>query len=189
MRPATRFYTRLALFLFVLAGGTASAADWKVDMKQSRLGFVATYEKTPFEAWFRRYDALIRFDPAALKDSRFDVTVDISSVDSDSSDRDEGMQGKEWFDRAAHPQAHFVATAFTAVKGDQYEATGKLTLKGATREIHLPFSWTRSADGARLHSETSLNRTDFNIGSGAWAQDPTIGYEVKVRVDLVLSKP
>jgi len=189
MRLRTRCYARFALFLLALAGGTASAADWKVDMKQSRLGFIATYEKTPFESWFRRYDAMIRFDPAALQKSQFDVTIDISSVDSDSADRDEGMQGREWFDRAAHPQAHFVTTAFTAGKGDQYEATGKLALKGVTREIHLPFSWVATADGARLRSEITLKRTDFNIGSGAWAQDPTIGYEVKVRVDLVLTKP
>ncbi len=36
--------------------------------------------------------------------------------------------------------------------------------------------------------EVSVKRTDFNIGAGEWASDPSIGYDVKVIVDLHLEQ-
>jgi len=172
----------------LLTYGTAWAREWKADHAQSKLGFVATYDNIAFEAWFKKYDARIVFDPAEVSKSSFEVSVDVRSVDSDSSDRDEGMQGAEWFDTQQFPRATFTSTGVQTTDKDAFTVKGKLIIKNLTNSVAMPFSWSVDPQKhtARLSGEMALKRTDFNIGTGAWARDPIIGFDVKVRVDLLL---
>lgn len=179
------------LVLALLLGSWAalsSAAQWAPDPERSRLGFIATYEETGFEAVFREYRASINFDPQQLDTSTIEVTVNLASVDSASADRDEGMRDSEWFDVANHPQASFVSTGFAARSADQFEVQGDLTIKDITLPIAIPFTWRAEAGEARFTGETTVNRTAFKIGTGEWEKDDTIGFEVKITVALVLTR-
>jgi len=168
----------------------AAGGEWRVVYPQSRIGFVATYDGIPFEARFESFEARIEFSPERLDDAVFDVRIDVSSVDSDSVDRDEGMQEEEWLAADAHPVARFEARQFEALDGGRYEATGTLSLKEATKEVTVPFEWREESGGsALLIAGTTLERDDFNIGTGEWAEDDTIGFEVKVEARFKLTRP
>lgn len=176
--------------LILLAGGLAAApsmaADWRVVDRESRIGFVATYEDTAFEAWFTAYDARIRFEPGALDDGIFDIRIDVASVDSNSPDRDEGMRQEEWLAAGEHPDARFVAERFETLSDGRFRATGPLSLKGTRRTIEVPFTWEQSGGRAVLAAETDVQRDAFNIGTGDWADDDTIGFTVTIKARLVL---
>lgn len=161
-------------------------ADWTVDPKHSRLGFVATWEGSEFEGLFRRFDALIRFDPKHPHNGRFQVEVDVTSVDTASSDRDEALSQPAWFDFLRYPKAHFVTSAMRATGPSSFEAEGQLTIKGRRRPLRLPFTWRPRPDGADLTASVTLQRTDFGIGQGEWSSGDVIGLEVRVMVDLSL---
>jgi len=164
-----------------------AAGQWDVVKPESRIGFVATYDGIPFEAWFDDFQANIRFSPDDTKQSSFDVRIVVGSVDSDSADRDEGMQGEAWFDTQEHPVARFTADRFETLSGKRFRATGTLELKGIERTITVPFTWEQpAADQAVLNAETTLERGDFGIGSGEWAEDDTIGFNVTVKARLKL---
>ena len=165
---------------FLLWCGVASAGQWAVDPTTSRLGFVGTWEGTPFEGVFHRFHADIDFDPDSLQRSRFDVQVAVGSADTESSDRDAELIGPTWFGAQAHPEARFVATAFRADGPGRYVAQGTLTLKGISRPLSLPFSWHAQGKAAVLDTEVVLRRTDFKVGEGEWASGETIGLDVRV---------
>jgi polyisoprenoid-binding protein YceI len=172
--------------LCVAASLPAQAArDWTVH-DGSKLGFTASWEGIDFDGVFHHFDATIAFDPSDLASSRFDVKIDVTSADTQSSDRDEALADPEWFDYKGHPQATFVSSAFKAIDGGRYEATGTLTIKGVAKELSFPFAWEQQADTAHLKGETSVMRTDFHIGEGEWAADDTVGFKVGVRIDLTL---
>jgi polyisoprenoid-binding protein YceI len=178
----------LQIFVVVALGwapGVFAAPTWAV-REGGMLGFTATWEGTPFHGVFHRFVARIAFDPADLEGSRFDVEVDVTSADTRSSDRDEGLSDPEWFDYARHPKATFVSQSYRALGDDRYEATGTLTIKGIAREITFPFSWEPHGDGVRLRGETKLVRTDFDVGVGEWSAGDVVGLEVDVHVDLEL---
>lgn len=184
-----RSIVRLPLLLAGwLAAMPATAADWQVVESDSRIGFVATYEDTPFNAWFRSFDARIRFDPDALDDASFDVRVDVASVDSNSPDRDEGMKQQEWFAAGRHPGARFRAERFERIAQDRYKAIGELALKDVSRTVEVPFTWEQSGGEAVLTAETDVSRGDFNIGTGEWAGDDTIGFTVEIKARLKLMR-
>lgn len=178
-----------ALIALLFAGTPVSASEWRVDYAQSRLGFIAKYDDIPFNAWFKKFSAHIVFDPAKPGSGLFDVTIDISSIDSNSRDRDEGMLNREWFHSDKFSNANFLAKKFTRTSDNEFSASGMLTIKGITKSISLPFTWSQGPDAgtARLIAELQLDRRDFEIGTGEWAEDPTIGYQVKVVADLRLT--
>ena len=174
-----------AALLLALAQ-TTSATTWQLDAANSRLGFLATWEGTPFETIFQRFDADIRFDPQRPQDARIEVRVEVTSVDSASPDRDEGMGDVAWFDFANHPQARYLTSAVRAAGQGEYVADGELTLKGITKPVEVHLTWEESDGSARLKARAQVLRTEFNVGEGEWAESDDIGFEVRIFADLAL---
>ena len=86
------------LLALTLAFGIAVAAtQWTLQPKQSKLTFVANQAGAPFEAVFEKFTADIKFDPKDLAGSRFDVKIDLNSVNSGDGERDDTVKGADLF--------------------------------------------------------------------------------------------
>jgi polyisoprenoid-binding protein YceI len=181
---------RRGAVLSALALWTAvtAAADWAPDPSRSTLGFVASYDRVPFETRFERFAAAVHFDPARPAEGRIEVTIETASVNSRSADRDEGMQGAEWFDSAKFPTARFASSRIAAAGDGRFRMNGTLTIKDITRAVEIPFRWTQSDGAARLAGEAAVRRTDFDVGTGDWKTDDTIGFDVRIVFDLQLAR-
>lgn len=176
---------RFALPLLLLSASlSVHAADYAA-LPGSTLGFSAIYQGEGFDGQFARFTPQIRFDPAKLATSRFDVRIDLASADTKNEERDEMLLGNEFFDTARNPQARFVATRFRALGGNRYAADGALSLHGASKPVTLAFTWTPGAKPV-LVGEAKLRRLDFGVGTGDWADTELLPNEVKVRTRLVL---
>lgn len=173
----------LTLGLFVAAPVRADV--WTMDPDASRLGFVATQSGAPVEGVFERFDAEIVFDPADLAASRAAVTIDVTSVNTASGDRDRQLAAPEWFDFARFATARFETTSIRHLGGDAYEADAVLSLRDRQRDVVLPFTLTIDGDMATMTGTLTLNRVDYDIGQGDWAGDGIVGHPVSVIVDLV----
>lgn len=178
-------YLRTAtLFLLWAVGWQAGAADpWSLSHEQSRLGFTATMEGLPFQGIWRRWHSRIELNHAAPGGGSLRAWVDVTSVDSQNTERDQGMGDALWFHFERFPQARFESEDIRALGGDRFEARGRLTIKGITRDIRLPFHWVQNGDSARMRAELTLTRTDFSIGEGEWADADLVGLAVKVSID------
>lgn len=182
--------TRLAsLLALLLWGSLAMAADWQVDREASTLGFRGQAQGEPFEGRFRRFQAEIRFDPADLANSRFEVSVELASADTANAERDELLHGDEFFASADGALAHYRASRFEALGGDRYRALGELTLKGNHRPVNLEFRWQGDGSAAILAGEATLDRLAFAVGSGDWADPEMIATAVEVNTRLRLTPP
>ncbi|MBA1147986.1 YceI family protein [Ectothiorhodospiraceae bacterium WFHF3C12] len=185
IRHAIRLLTVAGL---LLAAAPLAASQWQIEHGESRLGFTATQQGGEFTGRFDRFKAEMRFDPDDLAGSRFDVTVDVTSVNTGSSQRDRYLPDEEWFHTDDYPKATFVTTEFRHLEGERYEADGELTIKGNTRAITLPFTWTIDGDNATMDGEVTLDRTNYGVGTGDWSAGDTVGLEVTVHVELTLRR-
>ncbi len=174
----------LALLVLPLA---AFAREWKVDPAHSALTFTGTYQDEKFEGRFKRFDAKIDYDPADLAHAKFDVTIDIASVDTANTERDRALPGKDFFDTAQFPRAHFVTTRFRKSANGEVLADGTLSLRGVTKPVTLVVKFSQTGNGATLDVDTDLKRLDFGIGGGDWADTSMIGNDVAVHGHLVLT--
>lgn len=186
-----REWTGRVMLAAAIAGGalagSAQGADY-VALPESTLGFSASFQGESFDGKFARFTPQIRFDPAKLASSRFDVRIQLASANTRNDERDQMLRSSEFFDIAAQPEARFIATRFRALGGNRYAADGTLTLHGISKPVALNFTWTAGAK-AVLSGEASLKRLDFGVGTGDWADTELLPNEVKVRTRLVLVPP
>lgn len=169
----------------LLAAFPAFAVDYSVQ-PGSTLGFSGTFQGEAFNGEFKQFEATISYDPANLAASKFDVSVDIDSVATGDSDRDNALPGDEFFDVGKYPKARFVSTAFRQ-HGDKVIADGNLSIKGVSKPVGLDVGFTPTGDGATLTVTTKLNRSDFHVGTGDYADTSTIGADVTVNGKLNLA--
>ena len=113
------------------------------------------------------------------------MKVDIASLDSGSSERDDTLRTPDFFDPAKYPQAHFVTESFGKGADGGLEAKGQLTIRTTTKPVTLKVKFVANGDSGTLDVDTTLNRLDFGLGSGSdWAD---IGKDVAVHGHLVLT--
>jgi len=127
-------------------------------------------------------------DPDRLGASKLQVTVTVTSADMSSAEVNEAIRAPEWFDFARFAEAEFRSSEIRRTAQGLYVARGKLTLKGITQEMAVPFSWTASGNTAALEGETTLKRSAFGIGTGEWENGDVIGLDVKVKYKIKLRK-
>jgi polyisoprenoid-binding protein YceI len=181
----------VALLTLALAATPGwGATTWTTDSAVSRLTFVATQAGGEFEGRFKRFTAVIVFDPADLAHCRFAVDIDTTAAETGEQERDNTLKGKDFFATQQWPTARFEATTFRATGPGAFDATGRLTLRNVTREIHLPFTFQAAADGksAALVGVTTMRRLDFGVGQGEWSDTQWVGNDVRVRFALTLRR-
>lgn len=164
------------------------AKAWQVDAAHSTLGFTNTYQGASYGGQFRRFSAQIDYDPNDLAHARFDVTVDVTSLDTQNAERDHTALGADFFAAAKFPRAHFATTGFRRTARGKVVAEGMLTLRGVRKPVTLDVVFSPRGDGATLDVAARLKRLDFGIGAGQWADPSMIGNEVDVHGHLLLHR-
>jgi polyisoprenoid-binding protein YceI len=137
------------------------------------------------------------FDTAAPAATTGKIVLETKSLTVGNPLMAEHLHSANWLDVAKYPEITFEASKVANVKtkGAQITAdvTGNLTVKGITKEVTVPVSFTYLADklGARfgddkikgdllvLRATFEINRNDFNIQPGQ--------YTDKVAENIVLS--
>lgn len=166
-----------------------AATQWILQPKQSELGFTAKQAGAAFQGKFEKYTADIRFDPNGLATSRFEVKVELASVDTGDAERDDILKGEDLFAVQKWPTATYVAEGFQHQGGAKFAARGKLTLRGVTRDVPIQFTFESNSTGAWLKGNATIKRLDFGVGQGEWKDTGAEGIanEVQVRYALRLT--
>jgi polyisoprenoid-binding protein YceI len=173
-----------ALSLTATAAPAADAAAYVADAP-SRLEFTGVQAGAEFKGVFHKFTAAVEFAPEALANSHIDVQIDMNSVDTLDKDRDTTIRGKDIFDAARIPAAHYVTKTITKTAAG-FNATGSLTLRGVTKDVPIDFQFVPAAGGAKLTGSAKINRLDFGVGQGEWKSTEGVGDAVKIGFSLVL---
>lgn len=165
----------------------AFAANWAVDEKGSRLTFEVSQPTETINGSFKKFTPEIDFTETSPETGKIKVTVDITSLDVASKDAKDAAPTEEWFYTSKFPQAEFVSTSIAKTGARQYAATGKLTIRGITKDAVLPFTLKPEGTAIRADGELSIQRNDYKLGTGQWASERWILYPVKVKYSILAS--
>jgi polyisoprenoid-binding protein YceI len=175
---------RKLILLLALLPLAAFARDWNVDMAKSGLGFDGTYQGGAFAGKFAKFSAQIAYDENDLAHAKFDVTVQLASVDTGSGERDQTLATADFFDTGKFPQAHFVTSAFNRGADGGVIALGTLTIRDQSKPVTLKVKFAATGGATTLDVDATLNRLDFGLGtSGDWAD---ISANINVHGHLLL---
>jgi polyisoprenoid-binding protein YceI len=184
--------TALALSLGSLAlSGPALAgpADpWTIDAAKSRIAFSVEQVGKIASGRIGAWTGTIVFDPQDLAAARLDIRMDMRTASTGTKDVDDMMLGASFLDAAQQPEARFISTGVTA-RGDGYEARGKLTLRGVTRDVTLPFTLRLQGNQATARGTLQIKRLDYGVGRNEWASTNYVVDVVNIEVTVVASRP
>jgi cytochrome b561/polyisoprenoid-binding protein YceI len=150
------------------AAVVAKATPWKLE-KGGRLGFSADYSGEAIKGSFGRWDAKIVFDPEDLAGSSIRATIDLASVESGDSQRDDMLRSDSFFGVGSNPSAQYVSTSIRETGEGRYVANGTLTLHGQRKPVALRFSLKIDGDKATASGSAMLQRLTFGVGEAEWS--------------------
>jgi len=142
---------------------------WAIDKAHSTVGFVVRHLVSKVRGTFQEFEGQIIGDPNDLTGARAEFTVQMTSVNTNQSDRDNHLRTSDFFDVVNHPTMHFASTRVEKTGSSTYTVHGQLTLRGITKEVAVtveslgvsPDPW----GGTRAGFECSarVNRKDFGV--------------------------
>lgn len=172
--------------LIAALAGPASAAerDYRLRPDESALRFSYAEDGTEKAGRFDRFDAVGGIDPDAPATARLTLTISVDSVRLEDAFRTQFVQGADWFDADAHPQAVYELDGLIRLRGDDYIAVGTLKIKGREKRVSAPLTLVFDGDAARATGDLSFNRRDFDVGGGPASLFVTVGETISVAFDL-----
>jgi len=159
-----------------------------IDNRSSKIQFTATQSEVAIDGKFQKFVADVNFDPAAPAAGKVDLVIDLASVSTGSSEADELLKGKEFFDAAHFPQASFSARSINTTAPGHFQAPGQFTLKGRSATIVVPFTARTEGAGLRIEGRLPLSRLAYHVGEGQWADTGTVDDQVQILFSLYLPR-
>ena len=162
-----------------------AAQQWTALQSDQSIQFTASYDDIAFNGVFRKFTSVISINSNDLESSYIRSTIDVTSIDTNSRDRDQALAESDWLYFSNFPQATFNSSNISTIESNRYRVTGILKIRDQQKQITFPLEWqviNNNHAHARAHLE--LDRRDFDIGLGDWAEDETIGFKVSVDISI-----
>jgi len=172
-----------------------TTGTWNVDASHSSVGFsVRHLMLSKVRGRFGAFTGTITVGENLL-DSKLEASVEMTSVSTDDEGRDAHLRGADFFDVENFPTMSFTSTSL-AVKGNNYELAGALTIKGVTKPATFVLEFEGvSADPwgntkAGFTAEAEINRKDWGLewNVALEAGGVLVGEKVKIQLDIEAAK-
>ncbi len=176
--------TLLALSVSALALQAHAAPYQAIVPAKSSVTFSYKQMGVAMDGRFKKFAAQVNFDPTKAEQAKANFEVDLASVDAGSSEADDEVVTKSWFNAAAFPKAQFVAKQIKQTAPNQYEVQGTLSIKGLTRDVKFPMKHTAQGKDGLLTGSFTMKRADYSIGEGMWAKFDVVANDIQVNFSL-----
>lgn len=116
----------------------------------------------------------IAFDTENLDASKFDMVIDVSSIDTGNGLKNKHARGKNWFETDQYPTISFKSESVE--KTDEgFLTSGTLMMHGIEREVQIPFDFSDDI----FTGSFILMRSDYGVGG-------TSGFAKKVPDEILV---
>ena len=188
------FSLTLAVLLLFGQNASAAARAWELDTDHSNVYFSIEHIYAKVQGRFAAIAATVHFDPANLKESRFDFEIKVDSIDTGIKQRDDHLRSADFFASSDHPLITFTSNAVTAAGEGVYQVAGTLTVKGKSRDLVLPLTFAGVKDHpatpgkqvAGFNGRLSVDRLALGVGDGKFYKMGLLNKDVDVLVTLEL---
>lgn len=183
--------------VLALASTAAFAAPLTYKIDPNHTDVTARWSHFGFShpiAHFGKVDGFITYDPAKVGDSKVEVTIPLSGLNSHVPDFDDHLRSDDFFDADKYPTITFRSTSVQAAGKDRLKVTGDLTVKGITRSVVLDVVINKigmqplaKREAAGFNATTTLKRSEFGLGKYA----PNVSDEVEINIttEAIVPKP
>ena len=150
----------------------ASATTWELDPAHSGVEFSVRHMMvSTVKGRFEKVKGTVELDDKDVTKSNVEVTIDLSSVNTNEPKRDGHLKSPDFFDVVKFPTATFKSTKVQKAGKNKLKVTGDLRLHGVTKtvvlEVEGPTDAFKTPFGTTVrgvHATAKIDRKDFEIG-------------------------
>lgn len=186
--------TAFSAFLLILLPVTDAfaATVYQIDKVHSYIGFsVKHIVISNVKGNFTDFSGTITYDEEDITKSSVNVTINVASIDTDNERRDNHLKSEDFFDVAEYPEMTFKSTKIEKTD-DGLVMHGKLTMRGVTKDISIPFEVLGKATGpdglavVAFEGSAKLSRKEYGINwnKALAAGGFIVGDEVKIDIQI-----
>jgi polyisoprenoid-binding protein YceI len=169
----------VALGIFIVLFASAFKSTELINWKVKEGAYSVSFNGGKIKGVLTGLKATILFDEISPEKSKIYASVDVNTINTGS-----GMKNKHAKTESALDVEKFSMIIFESTSiyknGTDYEAKGKLSIKGVTKEIILPFTFTKNGDEAVFKGKFSIATKDYNITRMGSPDDVVIELDVPV---------
>jgi polyisoprenoid-binding protein YceI len=163
------------LLIFASAFAFVQSQDWKIAE-----GYSIKFDGGDPSGEFTGLKGAIQFDEKNLAASKFDMTIDVASINTGNGMKNTHAKSENWFNAEKYPTINFASSAVTQTSAG-FEAKGTLEMHGAKKEISMPFTFINNTFVANIE----VNRLDFGLDDG---KHPKMLPVMKVSISVPVTK-
>jgi len=176
-------YLLVSVLSLLFSAVCISQTRWRTE--QASVRFEIKNAGITVDGNFSGFEGNILFEANSLKDSRLEGSIAANSIETGIKLRDKDLKKEKYFYVEAYPRITLISQSIERM-GDSdstFSGTFLVNMKGVEKEITFPFIFKRQNQNGRFKGNFTLNRRDFNVGSGSLL----LADEVDIFIDITVS--
>jgi len=146
-----------AILLVVISN--AQTTNWDIDASHSNVRFAVSHMVvSEVEGTFTKFEGKLSTSKADFSDAEVNFTIDVSSINTNDTDRDDHLKGEDFFNVEKNPTITFKSKKMEKVGENKYQLTGNFTMNGVTKEITMDAKY-----GGTINDPWGNTRAGFKI--------------------------
>ena len=185
-----KFFAVAGLAAMMSMPAVAATSTWNLDPFHTNAQFFVKHLGiSTVQGDFTKVTGTVTLDDQDVTKSSVSVTIDVSSIDTRVSRRDDDLKSEHFLNAAQFPNITFQSTKVAKSGDNTLKVTGNLTIRGVTKEVTLDVTGPTapiSAMGSQrrgFSATTKINRQDFGVSA-----DPgMVGDDISILIDCEMT--
>jgi len=174
-----------------------ATTKWVLDPMHSELGFKIRHLMiTNISGFFKKFSAEMQTEGEDFSTASINLTVDMSSIDTNNEQRDAHLRNSDFFEVEQYPDLQFRSTRVEKLDDENFRLHGDLTMKGITKPVTLQVEYNGvtkdpwGGERAGFVVTGKINRSDWGVNFTAVLETGgvALGEEVKIHSEIQLVK-
>ena len=173
-----------------------ATTKWVIDPTHSEVQFkIKHLVISTVSGFFKSFEGSLETENEDFTDSKIQFSLDIDSIDTNQSQRDEHLKSGDFFDAAQFPKVIFNSTSFKNNGDGEYELNGHLEIKGTIKPVTLEVEYGGTTNDFYGNTKAGfeilgkINRKEFGL---TWdgiteAGSVVLGEEIKILINIQLA--
>jgi polyisoprenoid-binding protein YceI len=160
----------LVATLSVFYSNSLLAQNWEV--KSVEVSFRIKNAGLAVNGSFGGFKGSVVFNPANVSAAELKGTVDVATIETGINMRNNHLKKEEYFNAEKFPVISMVSKKITKTEKG-YSGQFDIKIKGVTKQLTIPLTFTDQGKSAVLSSSFEINRLDFGVGSKGMVMSST----------------
>lgn len=168
------------LILFLLASTLFAGAQTRWNVGKSSISFKIKNAGLTVDGSFAGLVTDLKFDANQYAKSSIEASIDANTINTGIGLRNNHLKKENYFNVSKYPKIILISTLFSKEGDGAFKGHFKLTMKGITKDIVIPFSYVESGNNSIFKAIFILNRKDYNIGGNSWTMSDDVAISILI---------